>query len=734
MPVVSKSVKDEIQTLRAALERHNRLYYVEARPEVTDREYDALMNRLISLEMKHPELRTADSPSQKVGGEPIDGFDQVTHRIPMLSIENAFEEQEIIDWDAGLQKSLGRELLDYSVEYKIDGVAIALIWEHGTLVQAATRGNGAVGDDVTTNARVIAGIPLRLLTDRPPAILEVRGEVIILNEDFAAFQAEQVRAGEDPFKNPRNAAAGALKLLDPRLARERRLRFLAHGVGYVDGMAWTSYTEFIASIRELGIPATPRVAQAHGFQDLMSVCSDMIAQVPGLPFEVDGLVIKLNTLADRERLGTTSKSPRWVRAYKWERYEAETRVRAITIQVGKTGAMTPVAELEPVEIAGTTVSRASLHNRDELDRLGVRIGDRVVVEKAGKIIPHVLRVNEAARTGREEKFEFPSRCPECNSQVQQDEGGVYIRCPNPACPAQLRETLIFFASRPAMNIDGLGEKLVEQLLSAGLVDGIPSLYRLKDRRADLLKLERLGEKSIDKLLTGIEDSKQQPLWRLLTGINIRHVGQTNARTLERAFGTMGEIAAQSEESLSSVDEIGSVIAASVHGFFHSDYGRKLVQELEQLGLNMGQPLDRSVRAAAADGVLAGKTLVVTGTMVRMTRDEIEQLIRDHGGKASGSVSKKTNFVVAGDAAGSKLTKAQELGVKVLTEDEFLALLGTIVAGQPLVAEAAPPQAQSPVTVPTSTAASNHPAPPTGMKPTKRSPAKGKKGSSDRLLF
>ena len=668
------SAREEIESLRRELERHNRLYYVEARPEITDREYDALMAKLIALETAHPELKTPDSPSLKVGGEPIDGFEQVTHRVPMLSIENAFEEQEIVDWDAGLRKSLERDALDYSVEYKIDGVAIALIWEQGILVRAATRGNGAVGDDVTANARVIAGIPLRLMTDTPPASLEVRGEVVIFNEDFAAFQAEQVRAGEEPFKNPRNAAAGALKLLDPKLARERKLRFLAHGVGYAEGIAWASYSEFLASIREMGIPTTPGVAQAHGFEALMKTCSEMIAEVPQLPFEVDGVVIKLNTLADRDQLGATSKSPRWVRAYKWERYEAETRVRAVTIQVGKTGTLTPVAELEPVEIAGTTVSRASLHNRDELHRLGIRIGDVVVVEKAGKIIPHVLRVNEGVRTGQELAFEFPENCPECGTIVQQDEGGVYVRCPNPACPAQLRETLIFFASRPAMNIDGLGEKLIEQLLKATLVDGIPSLYRLAERRDELLQLERLGQKSIDKLLSGIEASKQQPLWRVLTGINIRHVGQTNARTLERAFGTIDEIAKQSEESLSQVDEIGPVIAASVHRFFHSDYGMTLIRELRELGLNTGQPIERSEEVTAASAMLSGKTLVVTGTMVRMTRDEIEQLIRDHGGRASGSVSKKTDFVVAGEAAGSKLTKAQELGIEVLTEDEFLAML------------------------------------------------------------
>lgn len=673
----SASIQEEIATLRRELERHNRLYYVDARPEITDREFDALMARLIALETAHPEFAASDSPSRKVGGEPVDGFAQVTHRVPMLSIENAFEETVLVDWDAGLRKALDREALEYSVEYKIDGVAISLTWEQGVLTRAATRGNGMTGDDITSNARVIAGIPLRLLTESPPEVLEVRGEVVILNEDFAAFQAVQIREGEEPFKNPRNAAAGALKLLDPKLARQRKLRFLAHGVGFVEGVTWDSYLHFLDHIRELGIPVTPGVRKAAGFDRLPEICAEMIAEVPALPFEVDGLVIKLNSLADRERLGATSRSPRWVRAYKWERYEAETAVRGISIQVGKTGTLTPVAELEPVEIAGTTVSRASLHNRDELQRLGIRIGDRVIVEKAGKIIPHILRVNEAARTGTETEFSFPTHCPECGTEVSQDEGGVYIRCPNPACPAQLRETLIFFASRPAMNIDGLGEKLIEQLLQAGLVDGIPSLYRLALHRDRLLQLDRLGQKSVDKLLAGIDGSRTQPLWRLLTGMNIRHVGQTNARTLERAFGSIDELMRQTEESLAEVDEIGPVIAASVCQFFHSDYGRTLVEELRTCGLNYGQTVTRTaVPGSNSNGRLAGKTLVVTGTMERMTRDEMEQLIRDQGGKAAGSVSKKTDFVVAGEAAGSKLTKARELGVPVLTEAEFLSMLET----------------------------------------------------------
>ncbi|MEZ6130659.1 MAG: NAD-dependent DNA ligase LigA [Planctomycetaceae bacterium] len=671
---MSDSIQQQIETLRHELERHNRLYYVDAAPEITDREYDRLMAELQQLEAAHPEFDSPNSPSRKVGGEPIAGFQQFTHRVPMLSIENAFSEQEIIDWNVGLEKTFGTNQLEYSVEYKIDGVAMALIYEHGELVRGVTRGNGAVGDDITSNARVVGGIPLKLNTNSPPPVLEVRGEVIILNETFSHFQAAQVAAGEEPFKNPRNAAAGALKLLDPKEARKRGLRFLTHGVGHVEGVQWNTYLQFLQSVRDMGLPVTPNVDRAVGFEQLMRVVANMMDGVAELPFEVDGIVIKLNHLAERDALGTTSKSPRWVRAYKWVRYEAETTVRNISIQVGKTGTLTPVAELEPVEIDNTTVSRASLHNRDELQRLGVMIGDTVLVEKAGKIIPHVLRVNEAARDGSQQPFVFPAHCPECGTAVQQDDGGVYIRCPNPSCPAQLRETLIFFASRPAMDIDGLGEKMVELLLQQNLIDSIPALYRLADHREALTELKGVGRKSIDKLLAGIEASKKQPLWRLLAGLNIRHVGQSNAQILERAFGTIDEIAAQTEESLAAVEAIGPTIARSVHHYFTSDFGTALLQELKSLGLNQGTPIDRSAAPAPESLKLNGKTVVVTGTLVELSREDAKQLIRDHGGKSAGSVSKKTDLVVAGEKAGSKLQKAEELGIPVVTEAEFLALL------------------------------------------------------------
>ncbi len=679
---------EEIESLRRELERHNRLYYVDAKPEITDREYDALMAKLIALESAHPEFYSPNSPSKKVGGGRIPGFEPVTHRIPMLSIENAFEVQELVDWDAGLRKSLEREAIEYTVEYKIDGVALALIWENGTLVRAVTRGNGAEGDDVTLNAKLMPGVPWELNTDHPPSSLEVRGEVVILNEEFSAFQAAQVKASENPAVNPRSAAAGMLKLLEHEdRVRIRMLRFVAHGIGHVDGVSWNTYSEFLGSIQTLGIPTTPNVSHARGFEELKQVCDDMIANVSELPFQVDGLVIKIDSLEDREQLGVTSKSPRWVRAYKWERYEAETRIAAITIQIGKTGTLTPVAELEPVEIDGTTVSRSSLHNRDQLDRLGICIGDLVVVEKAGKIIPHVLRVNQSARTGKEQPFVFPTTCPECGAVVRQDDGGVYIRCPNPACPAQLRETLIHFASRPAMNIDGFGEEFVNNLLDWKMIDGIPSLYRLSNFREELItkkgfvpprqKKPKDGQQpsdteprkgKVDKLFDRIEESKTQPLWRLITGLNIPLVGPTTARILVREFGTLDEIAIQTVELLFGRHNIGAAVAQSVHDFFHSEYGLNIVTELKELGLHFGEQVGEPT------GPLSGKVFVVTGTLPSLSRDKAEELIRDNGGKSTGSVSKNTSFVLAGESAGSKLAKATSLGIPIISEADFLAMV------------------------------------------------------------
>jgi DNA ligase (NAD+) len=670
---MSAKIRQEIESLREQLERHNRLYYVEATSEVSDLEYDKLLKKLEALESEHPKYDSPDSPSHKVGGTPIDGFKTVEHRVPMISIDNVYDEESLLEWDQRVLKLLGHQP-EYTIEYKIDGVALALVYENGSLVQGVTRGDGRVGDDVTHNARTIGGVPLRLTGKNHPPVLEIRGEAIIANSDFAQIRADQERAGEQVFANSRNATAGAMKSLDPATCAKRKLRFIGHGIGYTEGVAYTKHTDYVADLRKFGVPTSPLTDVFPNIDKTMEHAQTMMEALHELDIEIDGLVVKVNKFAERDALGSTSKSPRWVIAYKWERYEATTKVREITIQVGKTGALTPVANLEPVEIAQTMVSRASLHNMDEVKRLGIKIGDTVVVEKAGKIIPHVVRVEESERDGTEKNFRFPKKCPECGGEVIKDEGGVYVRCQNPSCPAQLRETLRFFASRAAMDVDGLGIKLVEQLIDEDLLSSLPDIYRLKDKQSELLAIDRMGQKSVDKLLEGIEATKERPLWRLLTGLNIRHVGQRLAQVLSNKFGTIDEMMSKSVDELSAVDEVGPTIAASVHAFLNSTVGQKTINELRELGLNMGEPLDVSTEEAG-EKKLDGKTLVVTGTLEKFTRTEIKEFIQDHGGRASGSVSNKTDYLVAGSEAGSKLTKAQSLGVPVLSEDELIELVG-----------------------------------------------------------
>ncbi|WP_437188121.1 NAD-dependent DNA ligase LigA [Planctomicrobium sp. SH668] len=671
-------IRDLVVELRQKILHHNRLYYVEDRTEIADFEFDNLVKELERLEKEYPELDSPDSPTHKVGGAPIDSFKSIDHRIPMLSIDNVYSEEELHEFDGRIQKLLGQKSVEYSVEFKIDGVALALIYEHGKLTQAVTRGDGRRGDDVTSNARTLRGVPLLLDMEHPPARIEVRGEAYIANSDFARLRAEQVERGEEPYANPRNTTAGAMKLLDPKLCAARKVRFLAHGVGDQEGLQAANHSELLHWLREAGLPTTRGAKTSRGIGETVTLCQQMMDSLHELDFEVDGLVIKVNSFSERAELGYTTKSPRWAIAYKWEKYEAVTRVNHIEVCVGKTGVLTPLAHLDPVLIAGSTISRASLHNRDEIERLGIKVGDWIVVEKAGKVIPHVVRVEEHRRDGTEQEFPFPTRCPDCQSEVRQDEGGVYIRCLNPACPAQLRESLRYFASRQAMEIDGMGIKIIEQLLENQLLTSFADIYRLKDKRSQLLALDRMGVKSVDHLLDGIEASKSQPLWRLLTALNIRHVGTTVSRSLAETFGTLDNIRQQSAEQLSEVQDIGAVIAHSIANFFHSEAGNKIIEELRECGLNFGTPLsERPPAVPAADQPYAGKTLVVTGTMVRFTRDEIHELIYAAGGKPGSSVSSKTDFLIAGDKAGTKEEKAKKLNIKIITEDEFLAEIGKL---------------------------------------------------------
>ena len=675
---MTETILHEIQQLRSEIEHHNRLYYIDAKPEISDLEFDQLLKRLQQLELKHPEYDDPSSPSHKVGGEPIAGFVTVPHKLPMLSIDNVYDEAELAEFDVRIRKLLDpSETIEYVTEYKIDGVALSLVYENGRLVQGLTRGDGRQGDDITHNARTIRGVPLHLKATPEQAVppyLEVRGEAYISNTDFAHLRAAQLAAGEPPFANPRNAAAGALKLLDPKQSAARKIRFLAHSVGFCEGLEFPTHMAFLESVRRLGIPITPDVHASQTWEATLEECHRLMDQLHTLDFEVDGLVLKVNNRDQRERMGSTSKSPRWVVAYKWEKYEATTKVVNIEVTVGKSGALTPLSYLEPVEIAGTTVSRCSLHNRDELRRLGVKIGDTVIVEKAGKIIPHMVRVEEHHRTGSETDFVFPEHCPECQAAVVQDEGGVYVRCPNPACPAQLRETLRFYASRSAMDIEGLGIKLIEQLIEQKLLTSLSDIYRLPQRREELINLERMGEKSVDNLLAGVDASRNRPVWRLLTGLNIRHVGRTVSQTLANQFGSLDVIMAQTEEQLAEVNEIGPVIAHSVYTFFHTEPVIKLLGELKEFGLNWGEAREPTAAPPVVTGPLSGQTIVVTGSLTRFTRDSIKEFITQHGGKATDSVSKQTNLVVAGEKAGSKLEKAQKLGVRVVTEDEFITLV------------------------------------------------------------
>lgn len=663
---MSKDPAQQIEELREQIRYHDKKYYVDAAPEISDLEYDRLVERLKKLEAAHPELITPDSPTQRVGDQPVGELPPVEHRVPMLSIDNTYSLEELRAYGARIARLLPGEKIEWVVELKIDGVAVSLLYERGVLVRGATRGNGRVGDDITHNVRTLSEVPLRLLGSRVPEELEVRGEVYMTNSDLVRLNEEQQRRGEPTFANTRNVTAGTIRLLDPRICAARRLRLFCHSVGFARGLRAKTHMEFLEEIRGYGLPVTPHAELFPDFEGALAHCEQQIEHLHELDFEIDGLVLKVNRFDQRERLGATSKSPRWMIAYKFEKYEATTRLLRISVQVGKSGAITPVAELEPVELAGTTVSRASLHNAEEIARKDVREGDVVVVEKAGKIIPHIVRVERHLRREELPPYRFPRTCPECHTRLVKDEGGVYIRCPNLECPAQIKERLRYYASRNAMDIEGLGDKLVDQLVERGLVRNVADLYRLTSDQ--LQGLERMGPKSSQNLLEQIERSKSRGLARLLNGLAIRHVGARTAALLAEHFQSMEKLEHASIEELAAVPEVGPVIAQSVYDFLHSDFGRRTIAELHQLGIDMTAP------RRAAGGALAGKTIVVTGTLSHYTRDQIQELIIQHGGHPASSVSRQTDFVVAGEKAGSKLDKARELGVPVLNEQEFEALL------------------------------------------------------------
>ncbi|MFG0262028.1 MAG: NAD-dependent DNA ligase LigA [Novipirellula sp. JB048] len=679
--LVNESIAKRVAELRNEIRRLDHLYYVDAKPAVTDLQYDRLLEELKRLETEHPEHAAADSPTQRVGDAPVPHLVQVPHRISMLSIDNTYSREELKAYFDRTEKLLG-EAIQWVMEFKIDGVAASVRYEQGQLTLALTRGNGQVGDDITHNLRTIRDLPLRLVGEPPPPVLEVRGEVYMTNADLADLNLRQTEAGLEPFKNTRNVTAGTIRLLDPSIATELMLRFFCHGIGESEGLSATDHIAFLDEVGKLGIPPTPQVQVFENSAEALQAVAIFEEAMPDLPFEVDGIVFKVNRFDQRERLGIRSKSPRWAIAYKFERYEATTVLESISVQVGKTGTITPVAHLQPVEIADTTVSRASLHNADEIERLDVREGDVVVVEKAGKIIPKVVRVEKHERQTELPPFRFPTHCPECSTELVRDEGGVYIRCPNPECPAQLRQRLIYFGSRPGMDIDGLGDELVDLLVQRGIVSSYADLYRLsvaeladvqwlKQRKGKDGKMidVQVGKKNAENLVAGVEASRTRGLARVLASISIRHVGPRVAQLITRRYPTLEQLQSASAEDLASIHEIGDAIANSVYEFLHSDYGSKVLAELKAANVKLSEDLPDLDEAP-----LVGKTLVVTGTLQHFNRDEIKTLIEKLGGRASSSVSKKTDYVIAGEKAGSKLRRAESLGVKVLTETEFKALI------------------------------------------------------------
>ena len=666
-------VAKHITNLCEKIRHHDRLYYSESQPEISDLEYDKLLLELQRLEAENPSLITPDSPTQRVSGEAIGTLTSVQHRIPMLSIDNTYNTQDLRAWSTRTKKYLreagNNEPVHWVLELKIDGVAASLIYESGILVLGATRGNGVVGDDITHNVRTIKAIPLRLRTQNPPPQVEVRGEVFMTNSALVALNESQSSRGLPPFANTRNVAAGSIRLLDSRECGTRPLRFFCHGVGNMESLNIDSQFEFYTWAKNAGLPVAPRTQRFDSLDALIDAGTTLIEELHQLDFEVDGFVIKVDRLSQQKLLGNTAKSPRWAIAWKFEKFEATTQLLDIRVQVGRGGTVTPVADLAPVQLAGTTVRRASLHNADEVERKDIRVGDTLVVEKAGKVIPHVVRVEKHLREKKLLKWKFPEHCPECNTELIREQSGVYIRCPNNQCPAQQRERLKFFASRNAMDIGGLGDKLVEQLVATGMVQDYADLYTLNV--SQLQSLERMGKKSAEKLLTEIANSRDRGLVRVLNALGIRHVGPRVSTLLTEKFPSVDVLRKATVEEIAAVHEIGDVIAESVHHWLMSDYGTLVIDRLMSAGVSMNVPQANDVR----DGPLTGKTIVVTGTLESFTRQEAEEAIQQAGGRSSSSVSKKTDYVVAGNEAGSKLTKAEKLGVTVLNNDQFKELLG-----------------------------------------------------------
>jgi DNA ligase (NAD+) len=674
-----------IEALRETIRHHEHRYYVLDDPEITDAEFDRLMNQLKKLEAAHPELITPDSPTQRVGGKPREGFVKAVHSVPMLSLDNAYSEEELRNWERRVHELSGRTDVEYVCELKLDGMSLALRYEAGKLTRGITRGDGSTGEDVTLNVRTVRSVPLSISPDKLkkaeiPPDFEIRGEMLMPTASFKKMNDLREKQGLSLFANPRNATAGTVRQLEPSITAQRRLDYFAYMLlantskGFVATGAparpttvFPQHWETLNALEDVGFKVNPRRALAKNFDEVWKFIGHWEEKRESLPYEIDGVVIKANITAIQRQLGFTGKAPRWAIAYKYAARSGITQIENIHVQVGRTGKLTPVAELKPVFIGGTTVSRATLHNMDEIERLGVKIGDWVEVERGGDVIPKVTRVIDDKDHPRGHKtFHMPEKCPVCGGHVVRAEGEADHRCVNQKCPAKLRETILHFASRGVMNIDGMGDALVNQLTDRGLVKDVADIYKLT--KADLLKLERMGEKSAENVLREIENSKKLPLERVIYGLGIRMVGERTAQFLAEHFGALDALETASEEELQQVEEVGPRIAKSIVEFFSEPKNRELVNELRAAGLTIrGKKKERGTK-------LAGKTFVLTGTLANYSRDEAKKMIEDAGGKVTGSVSKKTDYVVAGADAGSKLDRAKELGVKVIDEEEMKELL------------------------------------------------------------
>lgn len=667
MAETEASAPQRLAELRAEIAEHNRRYYEEDAPVISDRDYDILYRELFDLEERFPGLITPDSPSRRVGGVPLKIFRQVAHRAPMLSLDNTYSEEEVGAFYRRIEKLLPNEKVPVVIEPKVDGVAISLLYEKGKLRYAATRGDGTTGEDVTQNVRTIRSVP-HVLKGSAPALLEVRGEVFMTKVGFAKLNAERAAAGLPVFANPRNSAAGSLKQLDPTITAQRPLGVIFYGTGLVEGAELTQHTKLFAFLKKLGLPCTERWWEAESLEEILRAIHELDKVRHDFAYETDGAVVKVNSLAQRDSLGMTAKSPRWAMAFKYQAERRETKLLDILIQVGRTGTLTPVAALEPVFVSGSTVARATLHNQDEIERKDIRIGDTVVIEKAGEVIPAVVSVRTDLRDGSEKKFRMPAKCPICGSRAVQEAGQVAVRCVNAQCPAQLKRRVEHFASRGAMDIEGLGEAMVEQLVEKELVHEVSDIYRLTS--AQLGELERMAEKSVTKLLEAIVRSKQQPLWRLLFGLGILHVGVSAARALAGHFSDLAALMAALPEELQRIPDVGEVVGTSIAQFFREPANRELLEKLRGAGLRL---TSEPKVEAAGEIKIKGTIWVITGTLSR-SREEIAEEILQRGGKVSGNVSKKTSYVLAGAEPGSKLGKAEKLGIRVLSEAEFREML------------------------------------------------------------